>query len=239
MFKECRFEEKSAGRVASSDQTEKFAVTYSKTGDARFFGHLEMVSIFLRSIRRARIPVKYSQGFHPLPKVSFQDPLPIGMESEEETFCISVEPGVDPRTFPQSLNPLLPPGLTVKSCKRAPSRKNKGQPVRRVQYEVILKDGGFVSKELEKFIRAENCVFQRQNRKGSVEEIDLKALVDDIQLNGNDTLHLALNNHSRQTVRPLEVIRHIFNLSTEILRLANVKKKAALDLNFSKPFREN
>jgi radical SAM-linked protein len=225
VFEACHLSRNNAAPVASSDNLEKFAVTYSKTGDARFFGHLEMVSIFLRAIRRAKIPAKYSQGFHPLPKVSFQDPLPIGMESEEETFYISVEPGVKPGAFTQTLNALLPTGLVIHDCKAAPSAKEKRKQAPLVPYEVILKDGCFVSGDLEKFVHAKDHVFQRQNRKGSVEEIDLKSLVDDIQLTGNDTLDLVLNNNSRQTVRPLEVIQHIFNLPMAQLRRARVKKR--------------
>lgn len=225
VFKECRLDNEDASPVVLSDKKVMFAVTYSKKEDARFFGHLEMVSIFLRAIRRAKIPVKYSQGFHPMPKVSFQDPLPVGMESEEETFYISVEPGVVPSTFQQTLNAQLPPGLVIQSCETIPGAKEKREQAARMRYEVVLKDGCFGAEHLEKFENVKNYVFQRQNRKGSVEEINLKSLVDGIQLTSHNTLELVLNNQSRQTVRPVEVVQQIFNLSLEQLRQARVKKK--------------
>jgi len=97
-----------------------------------------------------------------------------------------------------------------------------------MRYEVVLKDGCFGAEHLEKFENVKNFVFQRQNRKGSVEEINLKSLVDGIQLTSHNTLELVLNNQSRQTVRPVEVVQQIFNLSLEQLRQARVKKKRPL-----------
>jgi radical SAM family uncharacterized protein/radical SAM-linked protein len=225
VFKECHLGSQDTPSAVYSDKTETLAVTYSKIGDARFFGHLEMASIFLRAIRRAKIPVKYSQGFHPLPKVSFQDPLPVGMESEEETFFISVEPGVVPSAFQRTLNAQLPSGLVIQGCKTISCAKEKREQADRVRYEVILKDGGFGAEHLEKFEHAKSYVFKRQNRKGIVEEINLKSLIDDLQLTAQDTIDLVLNNHSRQTVRPVEVIQQIFTLSREQLRQARVKKR--------------
>ncbi len=56
-------------------------VSYAKQDQAKYFGHLELVKIFSRAIRRAKIPVKFSEGFHPKPKISFEDTLPLGLDS--------------------------------------------------------------------------------------------------------------------------------------------------------------
>ena len=62
-------------------RSKKLKMLFVKRDQARFFGHLELINIFLRAIRRAGIEVAYSEGFHPMPKISFEDTLPIGMES--------------------------------------------------------------------------------------------------------------------------------------------------------------
>jgi radical SAM family uncharacterized protein/radical SAM-linked protein len=228
VFKECRLNSGDPPAVVSSDETETFEVTYSKTDDARFFGHLEMAAIFTRAIRRARIPVKYSQGFHPLPKVSFQDPLPVGMESEAETFHISVAPGIAPGALKRALNAQLPSGLAIQNCKAIPHAKRMGKPSARVEYQVVLKDGVFEAAHLEEFKRAKNFVFSRQTRKGAVEEIDLKNIVDDLRLRDPATLVMVLNNQSQKVVRPLEVIKQISHLSGELLLQARVTKKRSV-----------
>jgi hypothetical protein len=57
----------------------KLSVFYAKQDAAKYFGHLELVNIFLRALKRADIEVKFSEGFHPKPKVSFDNPLPVGI----------------------------------------------------------------------------------------------------------------------------------------------------------------
>ena len=67
----------------------KIRFAFSKTGDIRFLSHLELVNAVARALRRAGAPVRYSQGFHPLPKLSFSPPLPVGMESLDEYLDVS------------------------------------------------------------------------------------------------------------------------------------------------------
>ena len=57
-------------------------------------GHLELANIMFRAFRRAKIPVEFSAGFHPKPRISFDDPLPVGMESLHETCVVSARPGI-------------------------------------------------------------------------------------------------------------------------------------------------
>ena len=73
-FTDCSFThaEEHAKPVAKPiEMTTKYVMAFKKMGPARFLGHLEMVKLFIRSLRRARIPLKYSKGFHPMPKISF------------------------------------------------------------------------------------------------------------------------------------------------------------------------
>ena len=100
-------------------------VSYSKTEEARFFGHLEFIGILSRAIRRARVPVVFSHGFHPKPKLSFSDPLPVGVESECERFWMTVYGPADPEAIRQALNRCLPDGFFLHECRMAASRKDK------------------------------------------------------------------------------------------------------------------
>ncbi len=95
-------------------------VFYSKTGPARFFGHLELVHIFHRAFRRAGLPLVYSEGFHPKPRVAFDDPLPTGTESEEESFTMRLARDLPPGEIERRLNAELPEGLRVHGESRTP-----------------------------------------------------------------------------------------------------------------------
>ena len=62
----------------------KVRVQFAKLGKSRFLSHLELVTLFSRVIRRAGIPIRFSEGFHPLPKIVFGPALPVGVESISE-----------------------------------------------------------------------------------------------------------------------------------------------------------
>lgn len=62
----------------------KLRVKYRKTGDLRFLSHLDLARAFERGIRRGGLPLSFSQGFSPHPKISFGPPLPVGVSSESE-----------------------------------------------------------------------------------------------------------------------------------------------------------
>lgn len=83
------FQKKSV--INTDDSFTKLTIFYSRLGKARHFGHLELAKIIRRAIRRIGIKVKYSTGFSPAMKVSFDNPLPVGMESEEEFFTIHAQ----------------------------------------------------------------------------------------------------------------------------------------------------
>jgi len=192
----------------------KLKIFYSKRNDAKYLGHLEMVNVFLRAIQRAEIPIKFSQGFHPMPKVSFDDPLPIGIESEEEFFYVFAAASVQPETVTERLNEELPEGLRVHQCRIAEKEKERGQPL----YRITLKDGVFDEEKLESFRTRTEFMFYRVNKKGNARDIDLKQVVSEIALMSPTELHIVA------TIRPADIMKEIFGLSEEIIRSAEIVK---------------
>jgi len=91
----------------------KIRARFLKLGRMRFLGHLEMVDTFIRALRRAGVPLKYSEGFHPLPKVVFTTPLPVGVESLAEYVDVEISRYIRPSDFLEGLNSELPEGLKV------------------------------------------------------------------------------------------------------------------------------
>ena len=80
----------------SSLPIRKFRIRFSKIGPAKYLGHLELTRLLLRAFRRAQIPLVFSQGFHPLPRVSFGPPLPVGYESRAEFLDLQVQGTLQP-----------------------------------------------------------------------------------------------------------------------------------------------
>lgn len=101
----------------------KVRARFTKRGKVRFTSHRDLARMWERALRRAEIPLAYSQGFSPRPKLHFGLALPTGAESEAEYLDIDVaEPAdggpaeLDPDTVPGRLTPCLPVGITVQAA---------------------------------------------------------------------------------------------------------------------------
>jgi len=198
-------------------------VFYSKLGQAKYFGHLELVNIFLRALKRAEIPIKYSQGFHPKPKIAFDDPLPIGIESELERFTLSVPDFVEPEAITRQLNANLPAGLVVIFCQTlVPPSECKSAPVSR--YRVTLQKGVFRAENLAAFLDGPDVSLSFSNRKGKLKKINLKDMVVNIEINDSKRLVVALSSQGGKTLRPAQILGSIFNLEEDQIKQARVVK---------------
>ncbi len=100
------------GRGAKVMAPAKYRLRYRKEGLARFVGHLDLVDILVRALRRAEISLAYSQGYHPMPKVELPAPLPLGVEGREEWMEFQAAP-LDRAVLMKRLDGLLPAGLTA------------------------------------------------------------------------------------------------------------------------------
>lgn len=92
---------------------QKLRVHYAKRGRLRFSSHRDFQRAFERALRRAGVPVAFSAGFSPHPKVSYAGAAPTGVASEAEYLEVSVTHRVDPEDLRAALDAALPPGLDV------------------------------------------------------------------------------------------------------------------------------
>ena len=212
-----------AAHRTENDFFKTVSVSYSKQGSARFFGHLELMNILLRAIRRARIPVAYSQGFHPLPKISFDDPLPLGYESREEFFRMKVSAAFRPDDLLRRLGAELPEGLRLHDCQIAAAPSKAGKE-RLETYEITLLENAFDVEKIEQFRSSPEVKMVRRNRKGKTMEIDLKQTISEMELLTPDRIKMVLSIKSGMTVRPGLVIAEIFNLKEADVKAARILK---------------
>ena len=91
-----------------------------ETGRAAYISHLDMQRTLQRALRRADMPLQYSQGFNPHPLMAFAGALSTGFESEREWFDVRLEGDIAPGDFEARLNAVLPEGMAVSHAMEAP-----------------------------------------------------------------------------------------------------------------------
>lgn len=94
-------------------QIQKLRLRYAKRGRLRFSSHRDFQRALERALRRAGIPMAYSAGFSPHPKISYANSAPTGVASEAEYVELGVTAQCDPDKVRESLNAALPPGLDI------------------------------------------------------------------------------------------------------------------------------
>jgi radical SAM-linked protein len=100
---------------------QKLRVRYAKRGRLRFSSTRDFQRALERALRRAAVPMAFSAGFHPHPKISYANAAPTGTASEAEYFEISVTERVDPQRVRSALDEALPEGLDVLEVVEAPA----------------------------------------------------------------------------------------------------------------------
>ena len=222
---QCRDQSLNSVSVTERSDTDykKLTLSYSKMDQAKYYGHLEMVNIFLRALKRAGIPVKFSEGFHPKPKVSFDNPLPLGLESKNEKLTLTVPVSVQRDSVIDGLNSNLPSGLRIFPFNDLTQNSHKNDPAANT-YQVWLKQGSFVKEELRSFIRRPDFPIEFKNRKGKLKKIDLKDMVLNVELIDSGQLQMTLRVEPGKMLRPWDVLRRIFTLSEAQIKQARVVK---------------
>jgi radical SAM family uncharacterized protein/radical SAM-linked protein len=199
----------------------RWELIYSKLGPARLFGHLEMAHIFARALRRAGVAVQYSQGFHPMPRISFDDPLPVGMEGEAERMRILVQAAQAGPDLTTRINAHLPAGLHIVAAHRASGTSWNTAAV--PQYR-IERQAGFDAQRLREFQACEQWPHTRDARRGG-HCIDLKQCIQELRLEGR-ALYLSVRPLDGRTVRPVEILIALFGLDDEALQAVRICKLA-------------
>lgn len=218
-----------ASAVANTAQTRlpddafiKYDVRFSKLGDARLFGHLEMATIFQRAIKRAGLNVKYSQGFNPAMRMSFETALPLGMESEEERMFVYLEKGLRPRDIQQVLNAQLPEGLWVHDC--ALHQKSAPGNNAAVSYEIRLPNGGISKECLTKFLKQDQFIVEDISKKGKIRRTDIRKSVTALNDTAQGTIEMTLTKYNERTIRPSVVLSKALGLDDTDILSARIKK---------------
>ncbi|UCH80013.1 MAG: TIGR03960 family B12-binding radical SAM protein [Nitrospiraceae bacterium] len=195
----------------------KLRVKFSKTGNMRYLSHNEMVLAILRAVRRAHIPVAYSEGFHPHPKVSFGPALPSGVEGLQEFFDIELNEYMNEIEFKTMMNTQLPEGLEVKSAILIPERERSlSEIITCYDYEINIDKGD--EKRIHSFTGMESVFIWRKNKK-----VDIRHMVTEANIQ-NNKLFLSLADTGTAHARLHEILQNMLHKTDEQVQSLIVKR---------------
>ncbi len=192
----------------------KIRVEFSKTGDLRYLSHLELITAILRAMRRADIPLVYSQGFHPSPKVSFGPALGVGISGIKEYYDMEMMSPFPIHDFKQRINSKLLVGLEINDMAVIPIKApSLSSFVSRYEYEINCPDASVVNQFLEKA----EVLSEREK-----ETINVRSMVEDAEVIDKKTVRLILVDQGNRKVRLGELVQKIFFIPAEELRITRL-----------------
>ena len=145
-------------------------IRFAKGGKMKYIGHLDLLKIFQSAIRRAKLPIAYSMGFNPHQRISFAQPLPLGIDSVCEYMELLLDEDTD--NLKADLDPQLPEGLRILSVYNIQEKVPKpAAAVRAADYRVVLPN---VTKEHVQGLKDAAEIIITKRTKGGEKEVDIR-----------------------------------------------------------------
>lgn len=186
----------------------RLKITFAKTQAMRYTSHLDLQRTWERTLRRARLPLAYSQGFNPHPKINLGAALPLGFTSQDEMIEVWLEEQVPLEEIGSALTPVLPPGLEVRSILQTELRSPKLQSlIQSTRYFVKLSQPVHDLGERVAELLSQSEIIRQRRVKKKLKKYDLRPLILALQSESENELNLHLSALPGATGRPDEVLR--------------------------------
>jgi radical SAM-linked protein len=197
-------------------------VRYAKRGKMRFASQLDLARAFERGVRRAGLPIAYSVGFTPHPKISYAGGVPTGVASEAEYLSLALTSRVETAAAQERLNAALPDGIDVITV----TEDTGGLPASRLtasEWQVALPGltPDSVVLVIQKFLALEEAPVERLTSKG-MRRMDARSAVVTLDVpgqrdatSGTTVLRMVLR-HTVPAVRPDDVLSALRDVSDVI-----------------------
>ncbi|MBI2723645.1 MAG: DUF2344 domain-containing protein [Chloroflexi bacterium] len=193
-----------------STKIQRLRITFACGDAVRYITHLDLMRAWERALRRAAVPVAYSEGFSPHAQISIAAPLPVGTTSDAELMDVFMAERVAPRALIAALTPELPAGLEVRSVQEVGIALPALQAdVRWADYDVdVVAPFAVAGERVERFLAADTWPWEHK-RDDETRSYDIRAQVSTIDAQplaeGATRLRMRLRNDNTGSGRPEQV----------------------------------
>ena len=176
-------------RKPPSEQVGRLRVRFAKTGEMALLSHLDLVRMLERALRRSQLPVSFTGGFHPLPRLQLALALPLGAEADSDWLDLSFTEVVQPEQLMDRLAPLLPQGFALLEAHGVPVKSPAlSQMLQSAHWRLCLEPSGAdrlpaerrCQEALGELLGAEALPLEELDRQGRRRRRDLRPLLLDL-----------------------------------------------------------
>ena len=210
-------------------------IWFDKTGEIKYISHLDLMRCFTRAIRRAKIPLWFTEGFNPRPYMQFALPLSLGMQSVCESVDIRIEGEISNTEILKRLKNAMPSGITVKSITEPVFDPKK---IAFGEFDItfsLASDTDKLKKLIEDTLLSDEIIVEKLGKKGRqkvMKEINLKEYISSSELrvkNGDVICSLILPAGCTTNINPSLFSDKICGLSGENLAVDIVRKRLMIE----------
>lgn len=176
----------------------RYVIKFKKDYPIKFISHLDLMRAFQRAIKRANLPILYSQGFNPHVEISFATPLAVGTWSNDEYADIKLLSDLDCEFIKRSLSNSLPEYLKVLEVIRIDDRlPSLMSLIEASEYDIRIISKDTISlnhMDITNFINLNNIIVQKKGKNG-IKEVDIKPFIYKIyfeKIDSNDIIIKAI-----------------------------------------------
>jgi len=201
-------------------EKQRIRVRYQKSGISRFISHLELANIFFRAARRGAVPISFTQGFNPRPRMSFGPPLQLGLESDFEFVDLFLSAEILPQELISRMNPELSLGLKLLEARSVDMKADSLQAIITNQrYLAKLDRSAFESFEFSESWPERQL---ERVRKGSRSNVFLKDFVERV-VHKEDQLDFTLPyRDDGSALKPFEAIAALTGLDANLFEIRKI-----------------
>ena len=188
----------------------RYRVWHTKEAEAAYISQLELQSLLERAMRRAGLPMAFSQGFHPLPLISFGRALPVGVESQAEWFSIVLREPLSAEEVMKRLAPRMLRGLRLDRLEEIPvNDKSVGSVQETFSLRFVGSDADrrLFMEAWDDFTATDSLMFTRETKKGP-RTADIRPLFQVIEWDEHGTLYI-VTDWSETYISPMTLARAI------------------------------
>jgi len=203
-------------------------IKFTKENYLKYISHLDLMRMFQRTFRRCNVPIKYSQGFNPQPRMTIGNPLALGIESSEEFMEIELYKKMPVDEFINTVNKELPQGIKILDAKYVDSKSSISSFIDWSYYEMQFVVNNIIDLtslkiSFQKLLEKDKLTIEKEKRKGNkitIQEKDVRPFIGNLtiseekseKISGNKyliTINCLLKSGDKGNLKPTDLLKVI------------------------------